>query len=110
MDTLLATRPADGWTQRRAGMEPKGHGGMPGAGCPWRRRWLVVRGRLSDPTDLPASVVFAPQETTVANVVRVAGTRWTMERRVEAAMEEVGLDEDKVRRWTGWSRHRPLAP
>ena len=72
------------------------------------RRWLLVRRRVSDPTDLTAYVVFAPQETTLAAVVRVAGTRWTIESGFEAAKGEVGLDEYKVRSWTGWYRHITL--
>lgn len=73
------------------------------------RRWLLVRRSVSDSTDLTASGVFAPQETTLEAVVRVAGTRWTMESSFEAAKGEVGLDHDEVRSWTGWYRHMPLA-
>jgi len=50
-------------------------------------------------------VVFAPQAITLAAVVRVAGSRWTLERGVEAATGEVGWDHDEVRRGTGWHRH-----
>jgi SRSO17 transposase len=39
-----------------------------------------------------ASVVFAPQETKLEAVVRVAGARWTIEQLFEAAKGEVGLD------------------
>jgi hypothetical protein len=56
-----------------------------------------------------ASVVFAPQATPLAEVVRVAGIRWTMESGVEAATGEVGLDDYEGHRWTGWYRHIPLA-
>jgi SRSO17 transposase len=51
---------------------------------------------------MTASGVWAPQATALAEVVRVAGRRWTMERGVEAATGDVGLDHDAVRRWTGW--------
>jgi SRSO17 transposase len=54
-------------------------------------------------------VVFAPQATTLEEVVRVAGSRWTLERGVEAATGEVGWDHDEVRRGTGWHRHSTLA-
>jgi SRSO17 transposase len=49
------------------------------------------RRRLSDPTDLTASGVLAPQATTFEAVVPVAGTRWTMESGLEAATGDVGL-------------------
>jgi SRSO17 transposase len=42
-------------------------------------------------------------------VVRVAGTRWTIESGFEAAKGEVGLDHYEVRSWTGWYRHMTLA-
>jgi SRSO17 transposase len=45
----------------------------------------------------------------LAEVVRVAGPRWTIERGFEAAKREVGLDHDAVRSWTGWYRQMTLA-
>jgi len=76
---------------------------------PGWRRWLLVRRGVTDPTDLQAYVVFAPQETTLEEVVRVAGTRWVIEQLFEAAKGEVGLDHYEVRSWTGWYRHITLA-
>jgi len=64
---------------------------------------------VSDPTDLTAFVVFAPQTTTLAEAVRAAGMRWTIESSFEAAKGEVGLDHYEVRSWTGWYRHITLA-
>jgi hypothetical protein len=63
---------------------------------------------VSDPQERQAYVVFAPQDTTLEEVVRVAGTRWTIESGFEAATSEVGLDHDEVRSWTGWYRHITL--
>jgi hypothetical protein len=54
-------------------------------------------------------MVCAPQGTTLADVVQVAGTRRTIESGFEAAKGEVGLDHSEVRSWTGWSRHITLA-
>ena len=64
---------------------------------------------MSAPTELTAFVVFAPQDTTLAEVVQTAGTRWTIESSFEAAKGEVGLDHYEVRSWTGWYRHITLA-
>jgi SRSO17 transposase len=72
-------------------------------------RWLLVRRSISDPTDLTAYMVFAPQATTLEEVVPVAGSRWTIESGFEAAKGEVGLDHYEVRTWTGWYRHITLA-
>ena len=72
------------------------------------RRWLLVRRGLGTPPELTAYVVFAAQATTLEEVVRVAGTRWTIASGFEAAKSEVGLDHYEVRSWTGWYRHLTL--
>jgi SRSO17 transposase len=114
--TLLAALPEEGWTRRSAGDGSKGPRWYDWRWLPlaepvdpaWRR-WLLVRRRVSDPTELRGYVVFAPQDTTLAEVVRVAGTRWVIEQLFEAAQGEVGLDHYEVRSWTGWYRHITLA-
>lgn len=113
VQTSLAARPEEGWTRLSAGDGAQGPRGDdwrwrpradPVAGD-WRRGWLVRR-RLREPSVLRASVVFAPQDAPLAALVRVAGTRWVVERGVDAATGEVGLDHDAVRRWTGG--YRPM--
>lgn len=116
MNTILAALPVEGWTRLSAG---EGAKGPRWDDWRWRplaeprepggRRWLLVRRRLSNPTEVRASVVFAPQEATLEEVVRVAGTRWVIEQLFEAATGEVGLDHDEVRSWTGWYRPMTLA-
>ena len=112
----MAALPPEGWTRRSAG---DGTTGPRWDAWRWRPladpqepgwcRWLLVRQSLSLPTELTASLVFAPQDTALAAVVRVAGTRWTIESRVEAATGAVGLDDSEVRSGPGWSRHITLA-
>jgi len=51
---------------------------------------------------LTAAGVFAPPGTTLAEVVRVAGTRGTVAGGGEAATGAVGLAHEAVRTWTGW--------
>jgi SRSO17 transposase len=114
--TLLAALPTEGWARLSAGDGTKGPRWYDWRWLPladpvdptWRR-WLLVRRSCSTPTELTAYVVFAPQGTTLAEVVRVAGTRWTVESGFEAAKGGVGLDQYEVRRWTGWYRHITLA-
>jgi len=116
VNTLLASWPVEGWTRLSAGDGAQGPRWDDWRGValadpvapPWRR-WLLVRRSLSEPTDLTASVVLAPPPPTLEEVVRVAGSRWTVESRVEAAKGEVGLDQDEVRSWTAWYRHITLA-
>ena len=114
--TVLAALPEDGWSRRSAGDGVKGP-----RWYDWRWlslaeplepgwcRWLLVRRSVSAPTELAAYVVYAPQDTTLEEVVRVAGMRWTIEICFEAAKGEVGLDHYEVRSWTGWYRHITLA-
>jgi SRSO17 transposase len=114
--TILASLPEAGWTRLSAGDGAKGP-----RWYDWRwllladplesdwHRWLLVRRSLSAPMELTAYAVFAPQATTLEDVVRVAGSRWTVESSFEAAKGEVGLDQYEVRTWRGWYRPITLA-
>jgi hypothetical protein len=114
--TILASLPAGGWTRLSAGDGAKGPRWYDWRWLPladpvdpaWCR-WLLVRRSVGTPTELTAYVVFAPQATSVEEVVQVAGTRWTIERGFEVAKGEVGLDHYEGRSWTGWYRHITLA-
>ncbi|MFI8305140.1 hypothetical protein ACIF80_17150 [Streptomyces sp. NPDC085927] len=66
---------------------------------------VMARRSLSD----PGEIAYAPVGTEVADLVRVAGSRWKIEECVQAAKDECGLDEYEVRRSTGWYRHITLA-
>ena len=68
-----------------------------------------MRRSVVDPTDVAYFVCFGPATTSLAELVRVAGTRWAIEECFEAAKQEVGLDEYEVRRWHGWYRHVTLS-
>jgi SRSO17 transposase len=114
--TVLAALPAEGWTRHSAGAGAKGPRWYDWCWLPLAAprqpawcRWLVVRRSVRDPTALTAFVVFAPQGTTLAAAVQIAGTRWAIESSFEAAKGEVGLDQYEVRSWTGWYRHITLA-
>jgi SRSO17 transposase len=72
-------------------------------------RWFLVRRSHSDPEDLQGYVAFAPASATLEQLVRVAGSRWTIEVAFEAAKGEVGLDQYEVRSLHGWYRHITLA-
>ncbi|MBA2271149.1 MAG: IS701 family transposase [Chthoniobacterales bacterium] len=116
ISTLLKELPTAGWTRLSAGAGSKGPRlydwlALPiGAALQEKgRRWVVVRRSISDPTDVTAYVAFAPCGMTLPELVRVAGTRWTVESDFEVAKGEVGLDQYEVRSWTGWQRHITLA-
>ena len=114
--TLLASLSVEGGPRLRAGDGAKGPRGDDGRWLPlaapqapgWRR-WVLVRRRLSTPTARTAYGVFAPHATPLQEVVRVAGSRWTVASGVEEAKGEGGLDQYEVRGWTAWSRPITLA-
>jgi SRSO17 transposase len=71
--------------------------------------WVLVRRSISDPEDLLFHLVCAPSQTTLHQIVQVAGQRWQVEEAIERAKEECGLDQYEVRSWTGWYRHVTLS-
>jgi SRSO17 transposase len=99
VSTILAGLPEDGWMRLSAGEGTKGPRWYDWRWLPlaaplepgWGR-WLLIRRRASEPTALAAYVVFAPEDTPLEEVVRVAGKRWTIESCFEVANSEVGLD------------------
>jgi SRSO17 transposase len=106
--------PADGWHRLSAGA--KGRRLYDWAFLPFRgavpEDWgkgLLIRRSLGEKHELAFYLTSAPPGTTLADLVRVAGTRWTIEECFEAAKGEVGLDQYEVRSWTGWHRHITLA-
>ena len=114
--TILIDLPNDGWERISAGAGSKGL-----RWYDWRRmalsdpaptgwqRWVLVRRSISDPSQVTAYRAFAPVTTPISELVRVAGTRWTVEESIQTAKGEVGLDHYEVRSWTGWYRHMTLA-
>jgi SRSO17 transposase len=112
----LDAPPAEGWERLSAGAGAKGPRYYDWVRLPlaaplvagWRR-WVLLRRSVADPSELTAYVCFAPGDTTLGDLVRVAGTRWTVEICFEAAKQEVGLAQYEVRSWTGWHRHVTLA-
>jgi DDE superfamily endonuclease len=80
--TILAALPEEGWARLSAGDGSKGP-----RWYDWRwllladpmeanwRRWLLVRRSISEPSELRAYVAFAPRDATLADLVRVAGSR-----------------------------------
>ena len=108
--------PADGWHRLSAGAGSKGPRLYDWALLPFRgavpEDWgkgLLIRRSLGEKQELAFYLTSAPPGTTLADLVRVAGTRWIIEECFEAAKGEVGLDQYEVRSWTGWHRHITLA-
>jgi SRSO17 transposase len=115
VDDWAAGVPAGDWHRLSAGEGAKGprlydwaYAPCRGARAGWEKG-LLVRRKLDEPDQLAFYLTLAPEGIALTDLVRVAGTRWTIESCFEAAKGEVGLDEYEVRSWTGWHRHVTLA-
>ncbi|HZA83380.1 MAG TPA: IS701 family transposase [Actinomycetes bacterium] len=111
---LVAGVPAEQWVACSAGQGAKGRRLYDWArvelapAAPEMARWLLVRRSRRD-GELAFYACYAPAETSMVGLVRVAGTRWAVEEGFQQAKAEVGLDHYEVRRWPGWYRHITLA-
>ena len=116
VEDRVAEIPAGLWHRLSAGDGAKGprlydwaylpDGGDAAAG--WEKG-LLIRRSIAQPDELAFYLTHAADGTALAELVQVAGTRWTIEACFEAAKGEVGLDQYEVRSWTGWHRHVTLA-
>ena len=77
--------------------------------APGWEKGLLIRRKIAEPSKLAFYLTHAAHGMALADLVRIAGTRWTIEACFEAAKGEVGLDQYEVRSWTGWHRHVTLA-
>jgi SRSO17 transposase len=115
VEDWLTKIPPGGWQRLSAGNGAKGPRLYDWAYLPYRgaapgwRMGLLIRRSPAKPNELAYYLTHAPEGTALARLVRVAGTRWTIETCFEAAKGEVGLDEYEVRSWVGWHRHITLA-
>ena len=108
--------PARAWRRLSAGDGAKGPRLYDWAYLPYRaptapgwQKGLLIRRKIKKPKEFTFYLTLSPTGTRLAELVRVAGTRWTIESCFEAAKGEVGLDQYEVRSWTGWHRHITLA-
>jgi SRSO17 transposase len=104
------------WQRLSAGEGTKGPRLYDWAYLPYRsetaagwQKGLLIRRKIGKPDKFTFYLTLAPEATTLPDLVRIAGMRWTIEACFEAAKGEVGLDHYEVRSWTGWHRHITLA-
>ncbi|CAD6562988.1 hypothetical protein LMG24235_08230 [Paraburkholderia sabiae] len=120
-DKIAQALPPQAWRRLSAGIGAKGKRLYSWALTPlWRlqlsaeeRRfghYLLVRRSLDETREHAFFFVYAPRTRfTRQTLVNVAGRRWEIEVRFEAAKGECGLDQYEVRRWQGRCRHITLA-
>ncbi len=75
------------------------------------KRSILLRRNIEKPDD-PLSItyyqVYAPENTTLEEMVLVAGQRWRIEECFAIAKDKLGLSQYEVRSWVGWHRHMTL--
>jgi SRSO17 transposase len=69
--------------------------------------WLLIRRCVDDPSKKTYYLVFAPEGTTLQEMVEAIGARWYIEQDFETG-KDMGLDQYEVRSWLGWYRHVTL--
>ena len=116
---IAALLPPEAWTVLSAGEGSQGPrlyewawlalSGEDETDAQGRGAWLLIRRNLSDPGKRAYYRVSGPASTTLAQAVRVAGRRWSIEEGLEEAKGEVGLDQYEVRGYRAWYRHVTLA-
>jgi len=115
---LAALLPDEAWVVLSAGEGSKGPRLYE---CTWlqlpdetqttheRVRWVLIRRSLADRSERAYYRVYGPATTTLAEVVRVTGSRWKIEEGYEQGKGQVGLDQYEVRTWRAWYRYVTLA-
>lgn len=112
---LAASLPSAAWVCLSSGAGSQGERvqawaclALAEAVAPGMRRWLLVRRPLEHADDYAYFRAYGPADTPVAELVQVAGVRWSIEEGFAQTKGEVGLDQYEVRHWDGWHRHITL--
>lgn len=114
--TIKTQVPAGAWAELRVAAGTKGPRVFDWAaltikhphGKEWQR-FLLLRRSRSKAGEITAYLVFGPADTTLQEMARIAGRRWSIEESFAQSKSEVGLDQYEVRSWVGWHRHMTLA-
>ena len=113
---VAAAVPAEGWQRLSCGEGAQGPRRYDWACIPLRPAlrdgWVhavLLRRHPERADELAYYLVYAPVGTPLAEIVRAAGARWTIDDLFKLAKGQVGLDHYEVRSWQGWHRHITLA-
>ncbi len=117
---LIAELPAQAWQRCSAGAGAHGLRLydwarvelLAGFDPAWAR-WLLARRTIPKGSDEPAELAYyvcaGPAETTLAQLIAVAGGRWRIEECFQAAKNQARMASYQVRDYTAWYRHITLA-
>ncbi|MFD1044551.1 IS701 family transposase [Kibdelosporangium lantanae] len=110
-DELARIAPRRGWQRLSAGQGSKGHRLYdwllldPGSD----EHLLVVRRSINKPDELAYYICHTGHPAPLAELVRVAASRWGVEETFQFAKNETGLDHYQVRKYQAWYRHITLS-
>lgn len=110
-EELARSAPRRGWQRLSAGRGSKGHRLYdwllldPGAD----EHQLLVRRSIGKPDDVAYYICHTRHPVPLAELVRVAGSRWGVEETFQFAKNETGLDHYQVRKYDAWYRHITLS-
>src|SRR3982751_999308 len=117
---LIAELPAESWARCSAGAGAHGLRLydwarielLAGFDPSWARGVLARRSipkRADEPAELAFYVCAGPAQTSLEQLIAVAGGRWRIEECFQAAKNQAGLASYQVRDYTAWYRHITLA-
>jgi SRSO17 transposase len=110
-DELAASAPKRGWQRLSCGQGSKGERLydwlLVDAGAD--DHLLMVRRSISKPSELAFYICHTSTPVPVAELVRVAGSRWGVEETFQFSKNETGLDHYQVRKYDAWYRHITLS-
>ncbi|MEV6409135.1 IS701 family transposase [Streptomyces bobili] len=112
-DALANRVPKRAWQKMSAGRGAKGHRFYDWAAIeladtrPGSRQLLIRRNRSTG--ELAYYRCYSPAAVPLAELVRVAGSRWQVEEFFQAGKGLAALDQHQVRRYPSWSRWVTLA-
>ena len=75
---------------------------------PFQEVWLVLRRSVGENGTIRFAFSNAPQKTPLTRLAMMQCRRYWVERALEDAKGEAGLDPYQVRGWTGWHHHMTM--
>jgi len=108
---LAGLVPARCWETRTCGRGCKGHRDYQWAlvATSSPRHLLLVRRKISGPSDLAFFYCYAPGPVSLPILVKVAGKRWPVEECFQQGKGQAGLDQHQLRLWHSFHRHTVLS-
>ena len=112
-DDLAARIPTREWQRLSCGPGAKGHrdylwAWITTATTTGEYRWLLIR-RHPGTGERAFYLCWSPAPVPLHTLVRVAGSRWSIEELFQTGKGQIGLDHYQVRGWTSWHRFITLA-